>query len=186
MSERRSKEDHAFATFGQVSRPPNPTIEAIAARLAAATEGPWWFDEDDKVWRLHGIAARLDNPPLGETVVNKQILKAPKTDTPYAEYWPDPADADFIAHAHEDITWLIKENGRWVDAAYAATHLSLTPEGSDVPVDIVFTGELYTATCGPWSFDGTNWTAADPAALSLEVALKAFSTPTPTDTDSTS
>jgi hypothetical protein len=85
---------------------------AIATRLAAATPGPWWFDESEDTWCLHGVAARFDNPPLGETVVNKQILKAPKVGTPYAEYWPDAADADFIAHAHSDIAWLLQDRAR--------------------------------------------------------------------------
>jgi hypothetical protein len=56
-----------------------------------ATPGPWWFDEDDQCWRLHGIAM-----VISEQVVNKQILKAPKIGTPYAEYWPDDADAAFL------------------------------------------------------------------------------------------
>lgn len=95
-------------------------IEAITARLKAATPGPWWFDEDENVWRLHGVAARFDNPPFAETVVNKQILKAPKANTPYAEYWPDAADADFIAHAWADVTWLLQECDRLASALEVA------------------------------------------------------------------
>src|SRR5262245_18825226 len=67
-------------------------IDAIRAREQAATKGPWWSDEDGDMWRLHGIHAG----PL-----NQQILKAPKRGTPYAEYWPDQADAEFITHSRE-------------------------------------------------------------------------------------
>jgi len=38
--------------------------------------------------RLHGLS---EGGPA-----NKQILKAPKRGTPYAEYWPEPADAEII------------------------------------------------------------------------------------------
>lgn len=76
------------------------------ARHAAATEGPWWFDESDTCWRLHGVAGRI--PPqldglIPEQIVNKQILKAPKRDTQHMEYWPDAADSAFIAHAWKDL-----------------------------------------------------------------------------------
>lgn len=75
-------------------------LERLRAIEQAATEDPWWSDESDQCWRLHGVAARIPaHDPLPEQIVNKQILKAPKHGTPYAEYWPDPADAEFIVTA---------------------------------------------------------------------------------------
>lgn len=51
------------------------------------TPGPWEATEDEDCWRL-----------LGRSGV-PQILKAPKRNTPYAEYWPDPKDAVLILMA---------------------------------------------------------------------------------------
>lgn len=86
---------------------------AIEERHASATEGPWFSDDSESSWRLHGVAFRIP-PPLGgkipEQVVNKQILKAPKHSTPYAEYWPVGGDADFITHAWEDVRDLLADN----------------------------------------------------------------------------
>lgn len=79
---------------------PDALLETWRAIAEAATPAPWWFDESDQCWRLHGVAARIPAPPpLHEQIVNKQILKAPKCGTPYAEYWPEPADARFIIAA---------------------------------------------------------------------------------------
>src|SRR5690348_2650716 len=49
-------------------------VEAIRARTEAATSGPWWFDEDDLMWRLHGVHAELPPPwPGGPMqVINHQ------------------------------------------------------------------------------------------------------------------
>jgi hypothetical protein len=91
-------------------------LAAIRERHAAATEGPWWFDESDTCWRLHGVMGRI--PPLRrdgffpEHVMNKQILKAAKQGTPYAEYWPDKADAAFIVGAWKDVRDLLAEVDR--------------------------------------------------------------------------
>jgi len=87
-------------------------LEAIKARVAAATPGPWWSDESDMCWRLHGVMGRI--PPqldgaIPEQIMNKQILKAAKKGTTQAEYWPEPADADFITHAREDVPALVAE-----------------------------------------------------------------------------
>ncbi|MFB7776870.1 hypothetical protein [Streptomyces bauhiniae] len=80
-------------------------IAEIIARHKAATEGPWWFDESESCWRLHGVMFRI---PSGG-VMNKQILKAPKRNTPYAEYWPEAADATFLANAWGDIKALVAQ-----------------------------------------------------------------------------
>lgn len=88
----------------------------IERRHAEASEGPWTSDESELVWRLHGVAGRI--PPqaggaIPEQVITKQILKAPKTTRGlYADYWPEPADAEFITHAWEDMRDLLTENRR--------------------------------------------------------------------------
>lgn len=84
-------------------------LVAIKGRTEAATPGPWWFDEDDRTWRLHGVHAII--PPfmegMPEQVMNHQILKAPKQGTTYAEYWPSEADAAFIVAARTDVPRLV-------------------------------------------------------------------------------
>ncbi|WP_152748269.1 hypothetical protein [Micromonospora sp. RV43] len=64
-------------------------------RANAATDGPWWSDDSDQSWQLHGVAFRLPPPWEGapEQIVNKQILKAPKASEQVEPYWPDAADA---------------------------------------------------------------------------------------------
>lgn len=85
-------------------------LAAIRAYVDAATEGPWWFDESENCWRLHGVMGRIPAQLSGripEQIVNKQILKAPKRGTSYAEYWPDAADAEFIVKARTDLPVLL-------------------------------------------------------------------------------
>ena len=94
-----------------------PAPDPLAARLTeirereqAATTGPWWFDEDELTWRLHGVHAMIPAQMDGlipEQVMNHQILKAPKSGTPYAEYWPGAADAAFITSARTDVPALL-------------------------------------------------------------------------------
>lgn len=55
-----------------------------------ATPGPWFYAEDEHTWQLFGTWPSGFCP---------QILKAPKRDTPYAEYWPNEADAQLICAA---------------------------------------------------------------------------------------
>lgn len=71
--------------------------DALDAALQGATDGPWWVQETDQCWTLHGVHATL--PAQGSIppqVIGAQILKAPKTGTPYAEYWPNRADGKRI------------------------------------------------------------------------------------------
>ena len=85
-------------------------LDAISEREQAATPGPWWSDEDELMWRLHGVHGYMPAmPDLGITpqVINHQILKAPKQGTPYAEYWPGEADAAFVTAARTDVPRLL-------------------------------------------------------------------------------
>lgn len=93
-------------------------LAEIQGRHEAATPGPWWSDESDLMWRLHGVHARIpgnENTLLPEQIINKQIVKAPKSGTNYAEYWPDEADDAFITHAWQDIADLLAEAKRLID-----------------------------------------------------------------------
>lgn len=58
-------------------------LDAIRARLEAATPGPW--ERNDQHTKQHGIAG-----PLGL----------------HATAWED-RDAEFIAHARADVAWLL-------------------------------------------------------------------------------
>lgn len=87
-------------------------LESLKALCDAATPGPWWIEENEQVWVLQGVHAVI--PPqldgaIPEQVINHQILKAPKMGTPYAEYWPSRADAEFIVRARTDMPALIAE-----------------------------------------------------------------------------
>lgn len=101
-------------TGGTVSAGENPAAsllrqaaEGMRKAAEAATKGPWWADDSDLCWRLHGVGFRVPPPPgaewIGEQVLNKQILKAPKSGTPYAEYWPGEADAKWITGMHPGV-----------------------------------------------------------------------------------
>lgn len=74
-------------------------VERIAAD---ATAPPWFADEDDNCWRLHGHFASPQDWP-GFVGPSKQILKAPKRNTPYAEYWPEKGDAHWITTMHPGV-----------------------------------------------------------------------------------
>lgn len=81
-----------------------PDLRTTALEAAAlsekATRAPWSADDSENCWRLHGTGMII--PAQGgipEQRATLQILKAPKRGTPYAEYWPGPADADLIVHA---------------------------------------------------------------------------------------
>lgn len=90
-------------------------LAAIREREQAATQGPWWSDQDERVYRLHGVHATIppqmfpgtDEVMIPEHVMNHQILKAPKQGTSYAEYWPGEADDAFITHARSDVPRLV-------------------------------------------------------------------------------
>ena len=62
-------------------------VEEVLRLDREATPEPWSSDESDGCWRLHGT---------GIVPGCVQILKAPKRDTPFAEYWPSSADAALI------------------------------------------------------------------------------------------
>ena len=115
---------------------PVELLRAAAARVreigAAATGGPWWSDQSEQCYRLHGVHAKLPPawPGLPEQVMNRQILKAPKTGTPYAEYWPSPADDAWMTTVHPG---LAEPLAALLDAeAYRVDRLLNGPSGDGV------------------------------------------------------
>ncbi|WP_045740768.1 hypothetical protein [Actinoplanes rectilineatus] len=72
--------------------------DKLDALLADATDGPWWSDESDQYWQLHGVHGYLPGPLPGmpDQIVNTQILKAPKTGDRFEPYWPGHADGQLI------------------------------------------------------------------------------------------
>lgn len=106
---------------------PLSRLKEIRAREQAATAGPWWYDEDERVWRLHGIAFRIPaHDPIPEQIINYQILKAPKRGTSYAEYWPNKEDGEFIVSSRTDIPRLL-EAVEGVIRLHKEDHLSENP-----------------------------------------------------------
>ena len=57
-----------------------------------ATPPHWYVREDERMWQL------FYGPETG-LALDFQIIKAPKKDTPYAEYWPDAEQTRFIVDA---------------------------------------------------------------------------------------
>jgi hypothetical protein len=57
-----------------------------------ATPPHWYVVEDEHTWCL------FYGPETG-MALDYQIIKAPKKDTPYAEYWPTPEQTRFIVDA---------------------------------------------------------------------------------------
>ena len=99
--------------------------EGMREAAKAATEGPWWFDEDENMWRLHGVHATIPAQMDGlipEQVINHQILKAPKQGTPYAEYWPNEADGAWITRMHPGVGLAI---AGWLDDDAERARLSM-------------------------------------------------------------
>lgn len=63
-------------------------VAKLNAVLDTVTPGPWWHDENEQSWSLHGQAW-----PAGPGM---QILKAPKAHPRLAPYWPEAGDAGWI------------------------------------------------------------------------------------------
>ena len=75
-----------------------PDFAAIRARAEAATKGPWRWSEPPGVLMGPGPTERLEKLGVGSTVMQM-------TSNVYGQ--PDKADAEFIAHAREDIPALL-------------------------------------------------------------------------------
>lgn len=70
-------------------------LSDIRTLHAAASPGPWLADDEPEYWVLRACGGI------------KQILKAPKANSPYAEYWPEADDAAFLVEAHANIGFLL-------------------------------------------------------------------------------
>lgn len=73
-------------------------LDAIAARANAATPGPWSEESDESVWELYAGRGEFHGMKLAKCMKRAQR---------YAEYWPNDADAAFIAHARGDVPALL-------------------------------------------------------------------------------
>lgn len=100
-------------------RSPEGTADETTAALErwkqateAATPAPWGDEDSDDCWRLFG-ALTTGRHPL-------QLIKAPKRGTPYAEYWPTPADAEFIVTARTAMPRLVAAVERILELAGGA------------------------------------------------------------------
>lgn len=69
--------------------------EEIRARADAASNGPWWYDGRD-----------IFHKPTGSNM-DQIVIPLPLT-WHESQAVPD-ADAEFIAHAREDIPWLLDQ-----------------------------------------------------------------------------
>lgn len=86
-----------------------PLTEAELTELEAleseATARPWWSENSELYWTLHGTAGWMHGQP-----VNWQILKAAKQSKVFQPYWPNrKADADLVPRMRNALPRLIKE-----------------------------------------------------------------------------
>jgi hypothetical protein len=82
-------------------------LNGMRAAEQAATRGPWKAEDNENCWKLFGAVAPLTHP--------LQLIKAPKRDTPYAEYWPGEADSAFIVTARTALPALLAVAGGVLD-----------------------------------------------------------------------
>ena len=90
-------------------------LDAIKARLEAATTGPWRVEPDSRpdiltVWTVDGTGGYFDG---GQILRNTRRWKSDVTGSlhvaEFAKYANGMEDAEFIAHAPEDIAALVAE-----------------------------------------------------------------------------
>lgn len=73
-------------------------ISDLRRLVDEATLGPWRYESSRETWTLHGEAREFKGKAKGGSP-GMQILKAPKTGTQYAEYWPTLADGELLVTA---------------------------------------------------------------------------------------
>lgn len=76
-----------------------PDLDAIKARLAAATPGPWGLQGAQNDYELRGPGPRVDGWNTGPLVM--EVSRWNKH--------PSPADVDLIEHAPADLAALVAE-----------------------------------------------------------------------------
>ena len=77
-------------------------LDRLLALSVTCLPGPWEIEETDDAWMLHSAPVKPGGPTM-------QILKAAKHGTPYAEYWPGPAEAELICRARTIVPQLVEE-----------------------------------------------------------------------------
>ena len=95
---------------------PEEVLEVMAARAAAATPGPSYVNylDDDHAMSLIAVSTNVDTQTQPrwpgfdyKTMVAATLVQQPRYVDHEGERWEE--DANFIAHAREDIPRLIKE-----------------------------------------------------------------------------
>lgn len=79
-----------------------------------ATAAPWWFDEDERYYRLHGTGGWIPAQGSGEFRIpsqplNHQIIKAAKQSEIFMPYWPNEPDGVLIPKMRNALPRLLKE-----------------------------------------------------------------------------
>lgn len=124
-------------------------VKEIRARLKAATPGPWEYDGSE-------IDAKVPGPEYYKTVVGKETRGQA-----YMEYDVlilSEVDGVFIAHAPDDITYLLEQLEGWMLAVWWA-HTSYDPERDAVGHSFTADAEEIEAelcTCGAEHWHGRN------------------------------
>lgn len=85
-----------------------------------ATLGPWRAEDSKYFWSLHGEARDFKKKNPDASGPSMQILKAAKTGTPYAEYWPNAADGKMLVESANRFAFFLD----WADDV-AARHYPL-------------------------------------------------------------
>jgi hypothetical protein len=74
-------------------------ISCLRDMVDKATLGPWRSMEDRDTWSLHGEARQFKGKLKYGAAPSMQIAKAPKRNSPYAEYWPNFEDNRLLIKA---------------------------------------------------------------------------------------
>lgn len=96
----------------------DPLSEEELAELegleSEATAAPWWYDEGELYYRLHGTGGWTPEQGSGEFKIpsqplNRQILKAAKQSEVFEPYWPLGSDAVLIPKMRNALPRLLRE-----------------------------------------------------------------------------
>jgi hypothetical protein len=86
-------------------------LQQLRAALEKRTPGEWFAEDHPNCWELYAKGVQLDqNPLLGDGYGHPmKIIKAPKVNSNFAEYWPNENDARAIVLAVNHAGEMIRE-----------------------------------------------------------------------------
>lgn len=95
-------------------QPEGPLSEQELAELERleneATAAPWWYDEGELYWRLHGTWGwTSEQYSIPAQPINKQLIKAAKQSEVFEPYWPLGSDGPLIPKMRNALPRLLKE-----------------------------------------------------------------------------